>query len=69
MSRKRAPRPPKYVRKLRYLQKLGALPSSAGVHEVLVLHDDGCRHWQQVGACTCNPEIRLAWSQPAGSQN
>jgi hypothetical protein len=69
MSRKRAPRPPRYIRKLRYLQRIGALPSSVGVHEIQVLHDDGCRHWQQPGHCTCDPTLRLAWSQPDAAQN
>ena len=56
---------PKYVRKIRYLQRIGALPSDVGVHWFSVYHDDWCQHWTQPGHCNCDPDIRLRWSHPA----
>ena len=32
-------KPPNYIRKLRALQASGALPSTAGLHEIAVAHD------------------------------
>src|SRR5262245_61675090 len=33
---------PNYMRKLRYLQRIGAIPIGAGLHLVDVAHDDWC---------------------------
>jgi hypothetical protein len=57
-----------YLRKLRYLMAVGALPRAIGVHEVVVSHDPWCGIYQD-RRCHCDPEIRLAWSQPDASTN
>jgi hypothetical protein len=63
---RKAPKVPKYVRKLKYLQRVGLLP--AGVHSVDVLHDDFCRHWKGK-PCNCDCQVRLKWTQPIISEN
>jgi hypothetical protein len=68
MKKAKPPRQPNYVRKLKLLQRLGVLPASVGVHEVIVLHDAWCAHLRG-RACNCDPEVKLGWSQPAVSRN
>jgi hypothetical protein len=70
MAKKSAKKPvPKYLSKLLYLQKVGAIPRTAGIHQVDILHDSWCRHWERPGQCDCKPIIKLAWSQPAAGAN
>jgi hypothetical protein len=59
---------PNYVRKLHYLYRIGALPREVGVHQVAVYHDNFCGVFQGK-RCDCDPDITLAWSQPAVAQN
>jgi hypothetical protein len=57
-----------YIRKLRYLLRVGALPRDVGVHQLTVYHDDWCGIYQHK-CCNCDPDIRLAWSQPDAAKN
>ena len=57
-----------YLRKLRYLMRVGALPHAVGLHQITVYHDDWCGIYQDK-RCNCNPDIRLAWSQPDAAKN
>ena len=68
MKQRRKIPQPNYVRKLHYLYRLGALPREVGIHQVSVAHDDWCQHFY-AGACNCDPEITVKWSQPAVAQN
>jgi hypothetical protein len=68
MKKAKQPREPNYVVKIRFLQRLGALPSSVGLHEIHVLHDGWCAHLKG-GICNCSPDIKLDWSQPAIARN
>jgi len=62
-------RVPNHIRKMLYLQKIGALPSGVGIHRYSIYHDDWCQHWEHPGRCNCNPDIRLRYSLPAGGAN
>ena len=57
-----------YLRKLRYLMRVGALPQAVGLHQITVYHDDWCGIYQDK-RCNCAPDIRLAWSQPDAARN
>jgi len=57
-----------YKRKLRYLMRVGALPCDVGVHQFEVYHDSWCGYYKGK-RCNCDPDIRLAWSQPDASKN
>jgi len=50
-----------YLRKLRYLMRVGALPHAVGLHHITVSHDAWCGISQDKH-CNCKPTIRLAWS-------
>lgn len=58
------PQLPNYVRKLRYLHRIGALPREVGLHMVEVYHDDWCGIYKDQ-RCQCDPDIRLKCSLPA----
>jgi len=58
----------RYLRKLRYLMKIGAIPTTVGMHQISVYHDNDCPIWEQRW-CTCDADIRLAWSQPDTARN
>ncbi len=47
-----------YIRKLLYLQKIGALPRDVGVHLFEVYHDTWCGLLQGK-RCNCAPDIKL----------
>ena len=66
--KKRSISEPNYLKKLRYLHRIGAIPREVGVHQVSIFHDDWCGIWQQ-RRCNCEPDIRLQWSQPAAVNN
>jgi|SoiMetStandDraft_2_1073263.scaffolds.fasta_scaffold54498_2 hypothetical protein len=56
--------PPNSVRKAHYLSRMGAMPRTAGVHQISVAHDD----WGGIFAgqrCACPLAITLPWSPPA----
>ena len=55
---------PQYVRKLLYLQRIGALPREMGLHLVTVYHDDWCGIYQGK-PCNCDPDIRLKAQVPS----
>src|SRR5262249_18047387 len=56
-TKKRKPqKEPNYLIKLRYLQRIGALPSSAGLHEIAVAHDGWCAYFKG-GRCNCDPHL------------
>jgi hypothetical protein len=57
-----------YLRKLRFMWRTGAVPRSAGLHQVSVSHDDWCGVFQGK-RCHCDPDIRLQWSQTAAAQH
>ena len=57
-----------YLRKLRYLMRVGALPHAVGLHQITIFHDDWCGIYKDK-RCNCNPDIRLAWSQADASKN
>jgi hypothetical protein len=59
-TRKRRPRQPNFLRKLRYLYRLGALPVGA-VHMVDILHDGWCAHFEG-RPCDCDPIVKLKYS-------
>jgi hypothetical protein len=67
MKRPKRPRQPNYLRKLRYLWRIGALPRGADVSMVTVYHDDWCGFYQ-AKRCNCNPNIRLKATIP-GTMN
>jgi hypothetical protein len=62
-GRKVAQPQPNYLRKLRYLWKIGAIPRDVGVHMVTVSHDDWCGIYQQK-PCNCDPDSRLKATVP-----
>ena len=45
------------LRKLAYLQKLGAIPQ-VGLTSAIVYHDDWCAHFTG-GACKCSPDVQI----------
>jgi hypothetical protein len=49
---------PNYVRKLRYLWRIGAIPRDVGVHLVDVAHDGWCGYFQGQRR-NCDPDIRI----------
>ena len=57
-----------YLRKLRYLMRVGALPHAVGLHQITVYHDDWCGIYRQK-RCNCDPDIRQNWSQPDAAKN
>jgi hypothetical protein len=59
---------PNYVRKLRHLQRMGALPLDVGVHMIDVAHDDWCDIFQGK-RCNCDPQVRLKATLPDASRN
>ena len=65
--KKRTVPQPNYVRKLRYLYRIGAIPASVGVHMVSIYHDDWCGIYQNK-PCNCDPDIKLKASVP-GTMN
>ena len=68
MKRMKHKRPePNYLRKLRYLWRLGAIPRDVGVYLVDVAHDGWCGHFQG-RRCNCDSEIRLKATVP-GAMN
>ena len=52
-----------YMRKLKYLTRVGALPSSTGLHMIDILHDRWCGIYRQQ-RCNCDPTIKLKVSVP-----
>jgi hypothetical protein len=69
MSRNKHPkRLGNHVRKICYLQRVGALPRDAGVHQLDVAHDGWCQHLQGQ-RCNCTPELRVRWPVLAGTAN
>ena len=56
------------LRTLRYLMRVGVLPYAGGLHQITVYHDDWCGIYQDK-RCNCDPDIRLAWSQPDAARN
>ena len=57
-----------YVRKLHYLVQSGVIPRTAGLHHITVYHDDWCGIYRRQ-RCNCDPELRIAWSQPDAARN
>ena len=47
-----------YLKKLLRLQAQGALPLTAGVHDVAIAHDDWCGIYRGKH-CHCDPDITL----------
>jgi hypothetical protein len=67
MGRKRHVEPePQYLRKLRYLRRVGLMPD--GVSRWEILHDDWCRHWTGK-RCNCDVVVRPRWQVPPASRN
>ncbi len=56
------------IPKLLVLQDVGAIPQTAGLHNVTVRHDYWCGIFDG-GLCDCDPTIWLKWSQEAAAQN
>jgi hypothetical protein len=54
----RATPEPNYLKKMRYLMRVGALPKDTGLHMINVYHDDWCGHLRG-GRCDCSPDVRL----------
>jgi hypothetical protein len=68
--KKRKRQLPRYVSKMLYLAKLGAIRLDAGaLTEIAIYHDYDCRHWQHPGQCNCDPDVKQRWVQHAGSEN
>jgi hypothetical protein len=57
-----------YVKKLRSLVRIGALPHDVGYHQVSVYHDDWCGVFQGQ-RCNCDPDIRLKFSLSGHANN
>jgi hypothetical protein len=69
MAKRATPAPQhNYLRKLRYLMRVGALPHTVGLHQLTVYHDDWCGIYQDK-RCSCNPDIRLAGSPPDAAKH
>ena len=62
-----APHQDNTLRRLAYLQRLGALPR-VGLTSCVVYHDAWCAHFRG-GACNCDPDVRVKWTQPDASKN
>ena len=58
---KRSNKIPAYVRRIKYLHAIGAIPR-VGVTKVDVLHDDWCNLLAQQGPCNCDPAVKLRWA-------
>ncbi len=54
---KKRPKIPRYLRKL--LAQVRTRQLVPGVHEVRVLHDDGCDLLAGRGPCSCDPDVQL----------
>jgi hypothetical protein len=67
--KKRKRRVPRYVSKLQYLARLGAIRLEPGSLSQIDIYHDGWCGILSGQPCHCNPEIRQAWTQHAGSQN
>jgi hypothetical protein len=63
MTQPLADREPNYRRKLREMMRRGLLPTSVGLHEVLILHDHDCASLAG-GVCNCDPDIESLVSPP-----
>jgi hypothetical protein len=50
-----------YVKKIEDLWRTGALPRSAGCHQLSVFHDDWCGIFEGQ-RCNCTPDIALKFS-------
>jgi hypothetical protein len=62
MARKRQkPQLDNHMRKLLYMQRIGALPALGGSAQLVdVYHDDWCALYSGKGPrCNCDPDIRL----------
>jgi len=57
-----------YLRKILYLQRIGALPKSVGVHLFDVYHDAPCGIFEGK-RCNCDPFVKLAFSMPDAAKN
>jgi hypothetical protein len=65
---KTQPRLPNYVKKIKYLASIGAIPMDVGMHKIDVLHDDWCAIFRGT-MCNCNPTIKLKASLADISKN
>jgi hypothetical protein len=65
--KERDERVPRYVRRVKYLHAIGAIPRNGMAH-IDVYHDDWCGHFQG-RACDCTPEVRVRWVSPSAAQN
>jgi hypothetical protein len=65
---KTRPTLPNYVKKIRYLARIGAIPRDAGLHKLDILHDSWCAIFKDK-RCDCDPDVRVKASLPAISRN
>jgi hypothetical protein len=65
---KERPTRPNYIKKIRYLANIGAIPRDVGIHTIDVLHDDWCAIFKGK-PCNCNPTVRLKASVSDASRN
>jgi hypothetical protein len=65
--KERDERVPRYVRRVKYLHAIGAIPRNGMAH-IDVYHDGDCAHFEG-RPCNCEPELKIRWTQPSAAQN
>jgi hypothetical protein len=66
--KKQGKRIPQYVRRLRYLHAIGAIPR-VGIATIDILHDPWCDLLAQRGPCNCLPEVKIRHGDDATRRN
>jgi hypothetical protein len=59
---------PNYIKKLRYLVKIGTIPLNVETHMIDVEHDNWCAIFKGK-PCNCDPTIKLKASLASASRN
>jgi hypothetical protein len=60
--------PHNYLAKIRRMWVAGALPRTAGYHQITVYHDDDCGIFTGK-RCDCDPDIKLRFSLSGHAHN
>jgi hypothetical protein len=68
MPQPSADREPNYQKKLAEMLSKGQLPTTIGVHQVLIFHDNDCAQLAG-GCCDCSPDIQALAESPDAARN